>query len=104
GGVRERLAILDLVRTRRLTDQHHARIRHGTRERKSETLRARAGGVKQIEMLLKRRHGLTVNDEPCTILPMQRVIGFIIVAAVASTAPAWTAPSDQRIATNTRTP
>src|SRR5450432_3899993 len=61
GGVGERTAILDLVRTRRLTDQHHTRTRNGARHRQAEYIRARPARVEKIDVLLKVHSRLPVT-------------------------------------------
>ena len=49
-GVRERAAALLLARTRRLTDEHHARVRHGAGHGLAADVRTRAAGEERVEM------------------------------------------------------
>src|SRR5438874_12874796 len=55
GGVRERAAVLHFVRSRRLPDQHHARVTHGAGDRRAEDVRAGAAGGELREVAFEFR-------------------------------------------------
>ena len=51
GGVGERLSLVRFMRSGRLSDEHHARIRHRAGDRLAHHVRAKSARVKRLEML-----------------------------------------------------
>jgi len=51
GGVREWPPVLDFVRSRRLSDEHHLRARDGARHRLAENIRTKPARIQLFEML-----------------------------------------------------
>ena len=90
-GVSERAAVIDLVRPRRLSDEHHARIFHGAGDRRAEDIRTRAASAEHRQVFCEIHSAATITF-------MHRVFASIVIFACAASAHAWTATSDQRIA------
>lgn len=91
--VRERTPLTCLARTRRLADEHHARVPHRTRDRRSGNVRTRTTREQCVEMSCKPSiHTLRSRRT------MRRLGIVLFLVFLPITAAAWTRVSDERIA------
>lgn len=91
GGVGKRTPFIDFVRAWRLPDEEDAGVLDGTGNRLSDDVRTRATTAEQHKVFCEIHSTATIRS-------MQRVFACIVVLACATSAHAWTATSDQRIA------